>query len=356
MKKLYEALNINEEGVPKGDYGIEIEIEGRNLSTVNNRWWKTERDGSLRGESGEYILKSPIPLKEVNPVLKNLAIALKDAQFDFSFRTSVHVHMNILQLTYPQLLNLLYTYLILEEPLMNFCGRERKGNRFCLRIQDAEGVLDTYAFLFKEGERGLRYIEEERIRYSALNLAALTRYGSLEFRGMKGTMDIVKLTQWVHILNTLRDYAITKESPIDVHEELAELGAQGFAKKVFGEFYDVLYYARLSSDIQRSFSLTIDLPYMYKEVVEAKPAEKKEKYKFDEFDPGRVAYHLGRARRLHIPVELVDGWLLETLRTEQQNRPAARFVIPNPLDPEPPRRNRVINQDMQPVQIFEEEL
>lgn len=273
MKKLYEILGQQRN---KGDVGIEIEVEGQHLiDAVDNRW-EAVADGSLRGESREYVLRKPLPINDVRPALEALQGNLKDAgaKLNFSFRTSVHVHINCQDLTYTQYLNLLYAYFLLEEPFMTYCGKERKGNRFCLRLQDAEGMLDTYNMLFRNGERGLFDIPHNAVRYSAMNIEATQKFGSLEFRGMRGNLDVDYIEAWVGAIYRLREFAKSVASPTDVYNLYAEQEAQGFLEHVLGEVLaPKFYYARMSKDIQRSFSLSLELPFVYGEMAK-KEADK----------------------------------------------------------------------------------
>ena len=54
---------INLMGVRRqqGEVGIEVEVEGRHLDFHGNENWRTDGDGSLRGNSCEYVLKAPAP-------------------------------------------------------------------------------------------------------------------------------------------------------------------------------------------------------------------------------------------------------------------------------------------------------
>src|ERR1700744_4528670 len=92
----------------EGDVGIEIECEGNGLGVMNNQYWRTEDDGSLRGEypytRAEYILSKPIPISDVDKAMTLFHASLPKAKFKFSFRTSVHVHVNVQQLEWHQLL------------------------------------------------------------------------------------------------------------------------------------------------------------------------------------------------------------------------------------------------------------
>ena len=261
MKKLLDILALNNQ---TGDFGIEIEVEGKNLPIIDNPYWRTEDDGSLRG-GREYIFKKPKALRDVPTILRSLNKGLDaaGAELSFSFRTSVHVHMNVQSLTYQQILNTIYTYLLLEAPLMNFCGEERKGNRFCLRLEDAEGAMDFLNHIFSSGERSLKEIGQDQVRYAAINIEALRKYGSLEFRAMQGTVDVERITTWCTALYNIREFAMSQESPAAIFNMFAKLEAQAFSEKVLKEVTPVFVYPEMVKEIQRSFSLAIDLPFAY---------------------------------------------------------------------------------------------
>lgn len=263
MKKLYEILG---QAPVKGDVGLEIEVEGERFPDINDKVWTTTQDGSLRGDNREYIFSKPHLEKDVRPALIALQTACDEMNtiMDFSFRTSVHVHINCQQLTYPQYLNFLYTYMLLEEPLMTFCGKERKGNRFCLRIQDAEGILDTFGTLFTGDPRALRYLQGDNNRYAAVNTNATHKYGSLEFRAMRGNMDIDVLTTWVDTLLAIREYATHYEDPRAILDVYSNTTPEEFIKDVLGPLAASYRYPRMVKDMQRNFSLSLELPMRYK--------------------------------------------------------------------------------------------
>ena len=271
MKKLFQQLGLDA-AIP-GMFGIEIEAEGQGMKKVANKYWQTEDDGSLRGEyptgRAEFVLKTPVVAEEVLPALDNLVKALQGAEFDFSYRTSVHVHVNVQDLTTSQLLNFVYTYLLLEEPMMTYCGKARKGNRFCLRLRDAEGMLGVLDHMFTSGDGGFRVANDD-VRYSAINLAALNKYGSVEFRGMRGNMDVNVIHTWTKALHKLRTFGAAQESPKTILALIEKLGALKFMEHVLGDLFETFAYPRVAKDIASSFSLSLDLPYAY-QIPEAAP-------------------------------------------------------------------------------------
>lgn len=272
MKELLALINIPKQN---GDFGIEVEVEGDNLPVVDNIFWKNSKDGSLRNGM-EYIFTSPRRLKDIPVLLNRLDKLFKEnnSKLSFSFRTSIHVHVNVQKLSYVQVLNLIYTYLLLETPLMSFCGENRKANRFCLQLEDAEGAMDVLNMLFSGKEQDILNIPHDGMRYAAINVEALRKYGSIEFRAMQGTMDIERIFLWCNALNKLRDFAIKQESPASIYDLYIKKEAKEFLDIVLEETAPSFYCEDMVRSIQKSFSLSLDLPFAY--VAGSKKKEVKE--------------------------------------------------------------------------------
>lgn len=316
MKKLYEVLGVK---LLTADVGIEIECEGHGLTPVNSAYWRTEQDGSLRGEypheCAEFVLKKPIHEKSVKPAIDQLIEAQKDAVLNFSYRTSVHIHVNCLDMNATQLLTFAYAYLLFEIPLLNYCGDERKGNRFCLRLRDAEKQLRPLSWMITEGFRSIGLIDPNEYRYAAMNLAALPKYGSVEFRSMRGNLEKEVLTTWVTALLELRAFSLKYNSPKELYEDLAKLGTNELFKKCFTTTYDSLFYPGMDRDVLESVSLSIEIPFEW----ERQQDMEKERKEMDKL-AGKVIYevigdeippalNLGdlmqRARLRNVPIEAV---------------------------------------------------
>lgn len=265
MKKLHEILHLNPF---KGDVGLEFEAEGQGMRIVDTDNWRTERDGSLRGiypeECAEFVLAKPIAISEVGNTMDELLKELNQAKFNFSFRTSSHVHVNVQELTEDEMLAFLYLVLIFEKPLTGFCGESRQGNRFCLRLSDADGYADTLESMFKRCKYTMQRLDGNAIRYAAVNIHSLKKYGSIEFRGMRGNLDKNVMIPWCETLVHLRDYAKKLGSPIEVYNKYIATPIDLFAKESLGKHFELFNSADNVRDIEQSFSLTIDLPHAFK--------------------------------------------------------------------------------------------
>lgn len=336
QKKLFELLG---KPVCDGDVGVEIEAEGVNLLEVNDKYWHTEDDGSLRGHypdsKAEFVFKKPILVTDVKKALEVLSgkLAANGAVLDFSYRCSVHVHVNVQQLTYTQLLNMIYTYLLIEEPCMVMCGKSRKGNNFCLRLQDAEGLLDNVHRMFAHGEAGLRYAPDNEMRYSAINLAAVKKYGSVEFRAMEGNLDVNRIDSWTRILCAIRDYASKQESPKDIFNQYTSGDPVRFLRCVLGDLADLVVYPRVVRDIQNSFSISLDLPFAYDKFME-KEAKKPAKVE-NEINDWKVGDHVNYKEAVELLGRkgLVKALPLAELIWEDKNYQVVKECLDPPRGP-----------------------
>lgn len=256
---------------PEGTFGIEIETEGKNLSLNIPPQWLIYDDGSLRGrfpdEKAEYVLAAPLNLQAAVKAVKDLAKAQANAILNFSFRTSVHVHYNVCKFTEDQVLNLIYTYYLLEIPIMNLCGEHRVGNRFCLRLKDCDGISNVLTDIVSNGLKRVKLYGGDAIRYAALNLDALAKFGSVEFRGMQGTLDTTVLTGWLGLISNLGAYAKSKQNIVEIHNSFIGQPTVKFVREVVGDgFYELLFYSGMHQDVEYGHSLTLDLPHLYHRV------------------------------------------------------------------------------------------
>lgn len=226
-------------GKKAGQIGLEIEVEGKQLFSSPFRYWSCHSDGSLRETDGhpavEYVLKEPLAdLETLHKALMYLESKLSEAGSSvvMSNRTSVHVHINVQQYTVKELYCFILLYLIFEEVLIDCLSPDRAGNLFCLRAKDTDFYLHMLeSALNKQNFRDWR----EDMRYSACNVASVVKFGSLEFRALKGTVDVGLIEMWVGLLVALRDRAKQYDNPVDIVEDFTRLGPLPFFRQTFTE-------------------------------------------------------------------------------------------------------------------------
>ncbi len=261
--KVYEYYGMRP---VKGPLGIEVEVEAENdVFYELDKYWKTVQDNSLRGYSAEFVLKQPYLRKTAIEAIKYLKKSLdeRNVVLKFTHRTSVHVHVNVQHLEHGQLCCLIYLSYLLDRFFAKIGGREISGNRFALRISDAERQV----FVFKQMcEKGNYYIPDEGDgKYSVVNLAPVNRYGSVEYRSMRGTLDVELLEDWINILTNVFKFSTQFSSIEDMMEGF--LGDElGFVKRIIGEelYNKYALYPSFVDDLRINYSLLIDCMYSQK--------------------------------------------------------------------------------------------
>lgn len=234
------GLVMNRQAV-KGEVGIEIEVEGKKLLTQDYTpaGWSYHQDGSLRGEeNAEYVLTKPIALTAVPEYLDKLwnAFKAKGSSLDDSNRTSVHVHLNVQSFFFNRLTSLMALYFTMEEILTEWCGDHRVGNLFCLRAKDAPNIITQIKrFIVTDGKSGIG----DNQHYAGLNTHALVKFGSLEFRTLRGC-EKETILEWVRILQRLYELSENYPDPRAICAEFSSSGPLGFFEAILGDSASVV--------------------------------------------------------------------------------------------------------------------
>lgn len=205
--------------IPSGCVGIEVEVEfeqPRNFPDAP-RGWTAKHDGSLRS-GREYTLNTPIRrgpthIKNRLTTLFTVLSAGHDMRpIKNALSASTHIHLSALHLTPTQVATAATIWWLLEPYVMDDCGDERKTNRYTRPFDLNSGVR-----FFSRMRDSLRGPDTDR--YYALNPTALSRFGTLEYRGMRSSLDADQLTKWISLLCRLQyDVALRHVSPLHVLE------------------------------------------------------------------------------------------------------------------------------------------
>lgn len=216
------------------EIGIEVEVEGNYLPDHINGW-NIKGDGSLRGNGLEYILPQPVGRNVYEKRINLLYDTFHKPPFSInpSDRCGVHIHLNCRELEFEQIFNFIVLYLICEDLLMHWCGDEREGNSFCLRAKDAEWLI--YQLINDKKNHSFNYSTNmETFKYASINIAALRRYGSLEFRGLGTPITAKPIINWINILLALKDYAISCERSSDLISDVCIKTPKTYLREIIG--------------------------------------------------------------------------------------------------------------------------
>lgn len=219
----------------KGLVGIEIEVEGTRLPKDDAPPpWAYHHDGSLRGQdNAEYVLSSPIGFEDVEKSLDILwkSFSAHKSTIDDSNRTSVHVHLNCQGFHFNRLTSLMALYFALEEILTEWCGEHRVGNLFCLRAKDAPAIVSQIKrFISTDGAS----VINDHHHYAGLNANALHKFGSLEFRSLRGVSDPRVAIDWIGILERLYTLSADFTDPRDICSLFSSEGPTAFFYNILG--------------------------------------------------------------------------------------------------------------------------
>jgi len=189
-------------------FGVEVEMEYADrpkYTPMFQNYWKVHGENSLRGYSDELVTNRQVNWDNLPTVFDSLHKNFGVNSPHPTHRASTHIHINMQEKTPTEVLTAAVAFWWAEPLLATFCGEQRKGNNFSLSLSEAPGILT-------EIKRGLFYklplgYIDDGARYGSLNLGALSKFGSLEFRSMRATTDTNLIDRWLKMC-----YAITRVS------------------------------------------------------------------------------------------------------------------------------------------------
>lgn len=183
--------------------GVELEIESISQFKTHTGYddWNITEDGSLRN-NGRELISPPLPLEKLvegfKAIHKDLVFTKKEEAF--TERTSIHVHVNMLDNSMEETKSMLLWYALFEPVFFAMCDYKRRNNIHCVGL-DQTNASEHY-------NRSLSYLVGRWHKYTAFNLKPLGSIGTIEFRHMEGHNDAVRFEEWLKTLRNLRQYGI----------------------------------------------------------------------------------------------------------------------------------------------------
>ncbi len=154
-------------------------------------------DGSLRNRGVEFITK-PMNYEAALHTFKTLHKGLTLGPQPFSSRTSIHVHVNMTNMTMAQLKHFLLTYALLEPVFFEVAGETRKHNIHCVPL--------NFTLLPSIYNKPIQDMIKAWSKYSAFNLMPIRTQGTVEFRHLYGTDDAQVYQKWLTLIKELWDF------------------------------------------------------------------------------------------------------------------------------------------------------
>lgn len=310
------------------EFGIEIEVEGRNLPRDNLTGWVIHEDGSLRGESAEYVFRVPENRTRVPERLAHLNSRFAEARSEInqSYRTSVHVHSNVRPWLIKHIYNNILLYIMCEDVFAELAGKDRIGNLFCLRAKDAEFFLETLRNAIVRDQ--LNLLNQDNLRYSAINPQSLFRHGSLEHRAFRGTTDQDLIQQWVDMIAAVRDASQRFDNPIKIVQDVSSKGAEGFIREIFSEEQISRFPQNWQQMIFDGAQLIQHAAYGHDWLpTDTAAPKKKKKSSLNDFYQAPV----GAPQPVNI-AGTAGTWQFQMARFEAPTQPAPQIIVDDPID------------------------
>lgn len=251
----YPALNVKrayhkayEKTLPENEYSLVdnnilfgLEIEAENIPNPPSflYYWHTVKDGSLRNNGREFV-SIPMRASQIEPALAYLKECLYSYKNDYEFspRTSVHIHMNVRDFSWDRVKTFILLYAIFERHFFHLVGKVRESNIFCVPLYKTNQLDD------------ILILEElpKWHKYNAVNLACIygdddvKGYGTIEFRHLYGTLDSKTILTWVNNIECLHKYSklISLDNLLDTIKELNTTSEYvALYQTVFGEYANI---------------------------------------------------------------------------------------------------------------------
>lgn len=239
--------------LPEQCIGVEIELENVSHESLE-RWddlgtprWNYHEDPMLRNSGREFTTSDGLFGQDLLEAVNEFFKFADHEEWVISDRTGIHIHLDVSDLelctTFKTFMCL---YLIMEKPLFSFVGDDRRNNIHCLPWFKAQGNLEKLARLFNDEISDATFKQEihsmEMERYSALNLASLEKYCTVEFRHMKTTLSREKIVSWINLIMAIKsfskDYTGKPEDLISwAKKNIWTLGTTVFGLEVVGKYW-----------------------------------------------------------------------------------------------------------------------
>ena len=222
--------------------GIEVEAERGAASGVRmpraeniHPWWQEKIDGSL-ANGREYVLSQPYAGDNLCSAIHNL---FDNAVFARAATSSTHIHMDMTEEDVTdKTLQIIFGLVFIFEPVLFAVGdpsRKYCGYTNPITTLPETIVAQIFSSGYKFSSKALQSINSGS-RYYGLNMQALSKYGSLEFRYFPTATSKEELTNWVNLVQSFK-YAAHNIASVDEFIKLVTSEA-GYNKIIDSWFAD----------------------------------------------------------------------------------------------------------------------
>lgn len=207
--------------------GLELEVDrdsGKASATVfpvnYMPQWQQKRDGSL-SNGYEYVLATPLAGQDLADAVHQLFSG--DTKVFRTYTGSTHIHLNMLDGTTLENLQALALLTYAMEGLLYYVGdNSRQWCGYANRMTGAPHAVLENILGPSVARTGLRRALNNAGRYYGLNLAALDKYGTVEFRYFPTATSAEEMLSWVKLVQQIKKAACDMGSVKNVLDTLSD--------------------------------------------------------------------------------------------------------------------------------------
>lgn len=227
--------------LPEVLIGIEVEVDQDSSTRAvfpreYGPEWSRKTDGSLR-EGYEFVLASPLNGQHLVDAIYKLFT--EPTKMYRTYTGSTHIHINMMDDVDVEALRVMALMAYAFEGLLYYVGdNTRQWCGYANRLISAPSeVLET--IVAGNNGRSFRYATDSAGRYYGLNLQALQKFGTVEFRYFPTAESAEELLSWVKLVQTFKKAAIEIGTITNLINTLStKEGYNRFVEEYFAEHLD----------------------------------------------------------------------------------------------------------------------
>lgn len=260
--------------LPDTFIGVEIETEGtllRNSKALKRAGWDWHHDGSLRAGGQEFTFEEPLMGDEISRAIDTFFSEDTHVIYETNPRAGVHVHINWLdeKSDIRGLRNLVAIMYCIEPGVFDWVDGTRKWCGYCCQLTELSDQ-SMRTIMTTESETVMANIlkdngELSQNRYFGVNLAAIGKYGTVEFRYFPSTKEKKDVENWIQFVMQVKRAADKFEGEsnqlIDILS--TQEGITGFLLTHFSEF-DIGRTILDNLDLRAAVDRMTDFGYLVK--------------------------------------------------------------------------------------------
>lgn len=189
-----EIVGITQDAALKALKAVRIKVNAEGYNHTTRNYWKIVPDGSVTNgfEVVSPILKGETGIEEAEIVAR----ALEDAGAYANRTCGFHVHFDASDLGTDHIKNIVRRYALHEAEIDAFMPKSRRGNtnQYCRSLN---GLLGQN---FETATTTQALANSQPTRYYKVNLKSYQRHGTIEFRQHSGTVNAMKICNWIRFL------------------------------------------------------------------------------------------------------------------------------------------------------------